>query len=71
MKMARYNHRMSSQAGFRTTLDLFESGVDLMRQNLRRRHPNAARQRSTADSIGGFMSGRAQSLATAPGRPWI
>jgi hypothetical protein len=26
---------------FRTTLDLFQAGVDLMRQNLRRRHPNA------------------------------
>jgi hypothetical protein len=26
---------------FRTTLDLFETGVELMRQNLRRRHPHA------------------------------
>ena len=26
---------------FRTTLDLFESGLDLMRQNLRRNHPAA------------------------------
>ena len=26
---------------FRATLDLFEAGVDLMRQNLRRRHPEA------------------------------
>jgi hypothetical protein len=26
---------------FRATLDLFETGVDLMRQNLRRRHPEA------------------------------
>ena len=25
-----------------TTLDLFETGVDLMRQNLRRRHPEAS-----------------------------
>jgi hypothetical protein len=25
----------------RVALDLFESGVDLMRQNLRRRHPDA------------------------------
>jgi hypothetical protein len=29
---------------FRTTLDLFQSGVDLMRQNLRRRHPDAGEQ---------------------------
>lgn len=27
---------------FRTTLDLFDTGLDLMRQNLRRRHPEAA-----------------------------
>jgi hypothetical protein len=26
---------------FRTTLDLFETGLDLMRQNLRRSHPGA------------------------------
>ena len=26
---------------FRTTLDLFETGVNLMRQNLRRKHPDA------------------------------
>jgi hypothetical protein len=26
---------------FRATLDLFQTGVDLMRQNLRRRHPYA------------------------------
>ena len=27
---------------FRATLDLFETGVNLMRQNLRRRHPEAS-----------------------------
>ncbi len=27
---------------FRATLDLFQTGIDLMRQNLRRRHPEAA-----------------------------
>lgn len=26
---------------FRATLDLFDTGLDLMRQNLRRRHPQA------------------------------
>jgi len=26
---------------FRTTLDLFKTGVDLMSQNLRRKHPQA------------------------------
>jgi hypothetical protein len=27
---------------FRATLDLFQTGVDVMRQNLRRRHPDAS-----------------------------
>ena len=29
----------------RATLDLFQAGVDLMRQNLRRRHPGADDER--------------------------
>ncbi len=29
---------------FRTTLDLFQTGLDLMRQNLRRRHPEVDEQ---------------------------
>jgi hypothetical protein len=29
---------------FRATLDLFQTGVDVMRQNLRRRHPEATEQ---------------------------
>ena len=33
---------MSSMSdAFRTTLDLFKTGVDLMSQNLRRKHPQA------------------------------
>jgi hypothetical protein len=32
----------SEAAAFRTTLDLFEAGLELMRQNLRRIHPKAA-----------------------------
>ena len=33
---------MSSVAdAFRTTLDLFDTGLDLMRQNLRRSHPES------------------------------
>ena len=27
---------------FRATLDMFQTGIDMMRQNLRRRHPEAA-----------------------------
>jgi hypothetical protein len=30
---------LSAADAFRATLDLFGTGVDLMRQNLRRRHP--------------------------------
>ena len=29
---------------FRATLDLFQTGVDLMRQNFRRRHPEASNE---------------------------
>ncbi len=32
---------LSTREAFRTTLDLFGTGVDLMRQNLRRNHPEA------------------------------
>jgi Rv0078B-related antitoxin len=32
------------QDAFRATLDLFQTGVDLMRQNLRRRHPEATEE---------------------------
>jgi len=31
----------SAAEAFRTTLDLFQTGLDLMRENLRRRHPGA------------------------------
>lgn len=36
----------SSQAegALQSTVDLFETGLDLMRQNLRRRHPDASDQ---------------------------
>ena len=33
----------SEAAAFRTALDLFEAGLDLMRQNLRRTHPPTSR----------------------------
>jgi hypothetical protein len=32
---------LSTREAFRTTLDLFNTGLDLMRQNLRRTHPEA------------------------------
>jgi hypothetical protein len=37
------NHRDAAQA-FRVTLDLFETGVALMRQNLRRQDPSATEE---------------------------
>jgi hypothetical protein len=36
--------RQSASEAFQTALDLFEAGVDLMRQNLRRNHPDAGEQ---------------------------
>ncbi len=33
--------RADASAAFRATLDLFQTGVEVMRQNLRRRHPAA------------------------------
>ena len=37
-----YNSNMpSTRDALRTTLDLFNTGLDLMRQNLRRDHPQA------------------------------
>jgi hypothetical protein len=43
----RYNSDMASTTSpvadaFRTTLDLFDTGLELMRQNLRRSHPESA-----------------------------
>ncbi|MBI4886098.1 MAG: hypothetical protein HY824_03305 [Acidobacteria bacterium] len=34
----------STSDAFRTTLDLFETGLDLVRQNLRRDHPQASEE---------------------------
>lgn len=34
--------RLSVAEAFRATLDLFDTGLDLMRQNFRRRHPEAS-----------------------------
>jgi hypothetical protein len=36
--------RSSAADGFRTALDLFEIGVEVMCQNLRRAHPDASSQ---------------------------
>lgn len=54
---------------FRTTLDLFESGLDLMRQNLRRNHP-AATDEEIDRLLGEWLLERpgAQS-GDCPGRP--
>ena len=34
--------QLSVADAFRATLDLFQTGVDLMRQNLRRHHPDSS-----------------------------
>ena len=54
---------------FRTTLDLFNTGVDLMRQNLQRQHP-----RANADAIDRrlrqwLLERPGAELGDSPGRP--
>ena len=49
---------------FRTAIALAETGIDLMRQNLRRRHPDA-----TPDEIEAMLRAwRSHRLPDAPGR---
>jgi hypothetical protein len=54
---------------FRATLDLFQTGIDLMRQNLRRRHPEAAEQELDR-LLGEWLRERPGAEAgDSPGRP--
>jgi len=53
---------------FRTTLDLFETGLGLMRQNLRREIiPKRRTRKSTADFANGSMTGQERNLVIVPG----
>jgi len=54
---------------FRTTLDLFQTGVDLMRQNLRRRHPEASNE-DIERRLGEWLQERPGAASgDCPGRP--
>lgn len=54
---------------FRTTLDLFQTGVDLMRQNLRRRHPEASDE-DIERRLGEWLQERpGAESGDCPGRP--
>lgn len=69
-----YNSEMASTtssiaAAFRTTLDLFDTGLDLMRQNLRRSHPEAGDD-EIERLIGEWLLDRpGAEFGDCPGRP--
>jgi hypothetical protein len=59
----------STAAAFRTSLDLFQTGVDLMRENLRRRHP-AANTEQIERLLGEWLQDRpGAESGDSPGRP--
>ncbi len=54
---------------FRMALDLFQVGVDVMRQNLRRRHPEAPDE-DIERLLGGWLQERpGAECGDCPGRP--
>jgi hypothetical protein len=54
---------------FRTTLDLFDSGLAVMRQNLRRQHPDAT-DVEIDSRLGQWLRDRpGAELGDCPGRP--
>jgi hypothetical protein len=54
----------AAAARLRVALELFETGVEMKRQKLRRDHPDSPRTRSRPASPPGCGSGPAQSSAT-------
>jgi hypothetical protein len=59
----------SMSDAFRATLDLFDTGVDLMRQNLRRRHPHANEDAIDRRLRQSLLDRPGAELGDAPGRP--
>ena len=53
----------------RATLDLFQAGVDLMRQNLRRRHPGADDERIEGLLAEWLRERPGAEAGDCPGRP--
>jgi hypothetical protein len=54
---------------FRLTLDLFDAGVRLMRQNLRRRHPEADEQEIDRKLVSWLRERPGAEHGDSPGRP--
>lgn len=54
---------------FRATLDLFQTGVDVMRQNLRRRHPQAAEAEVDRLLYAWLLDRPGAESGDGPGRP--
>lgn len=64
--------RRIAEAKLRTAFDLFDAGVDLMRQNLRGRHPEAA-PREIEERLTAWLSerpGAEAGDAVGVSRPW-
>jgi hypothetical protein len=60
---------VSAADAFRTTLDLFDTGVALMRQTLRRAHPQAPEREIERRLRNRLGTAQAQSGATLKGAP--
>jgi hypothetical protein len=54
---------------FRLTLDLFDAGVQLMRQNLRRRNPEADDQTINRQLVSWLRERPGAEYGDSPGRP--
>lgn len=54
---------------FRTTLDLFDTGLDLMRQNLRRSHPEAGDEEIEGLLRTWLLDRPGAEFGDSPGRP--
>jgi len=65
-----YSSGMNGAAqAFRATLDLFQSGIDLMRQNLQRRHPQATDDDIDALLQSWLLERPGAAAGDCPGRP--
>jgi hypothetical protein len=59
----------STSDAFRTTLDLFETGLNLVRQNLRRDHPQASEDEIDRRLRAWLRERPGAESGDAPGRP--
>jgi hypothetical protein len=59
----------SAADAFRMTLDLFETGLNLMRQNLRRSHPDADEEEIEGRLHAWLLERPGAEFGDCPGRP--